>query len=146
MTSSLARSAAERLWARAASDTTVPEGVVAAAELLCARLRTELGRWVGADAYRVLLDRALGLARMEHPALPDLSCLGDDEAATTNVVETHGTAEVRDAMLTLLTALIELLGRVIGDEMAVHLVEQIDVAPNRAVGTVSTGSKRGRNG
>jgi hypothetical protein len=124
----------------------VPEEVVAAADLLCARLRTELGRWVGADAYRVLLDRALGLARVEHAALRHLSCLGDDKAATTNAVQTHGTAEVRDAILTLLTALIELLGRVIGDEMAVHLVEQIDVAPSGAVSTVATGSTRGRNG
>jgi hypothetical protein len=147
MTSSSVTSAAQRLWARAASGSSEPERVVAAAELLCARLRTELGRWIGADGYRVLLERALGLARAEHAALRDLSCFGGDEAATTNAVQTHGAAQVGDAIVTLLTALIELLGRIIGDEMAVQLVEQIDLAsPSAAESTVSPGSNRGRNG
>jgi len=147
MTSSSAKSVALRLWARAASGTAVPEEVAAAVELLCTQLGTALGRWIGADGYRVLLDRALGLARVENAALRDLSCLGGDEAATRKAVQTHGAAEVGEAFLTFLTVLVEILGRIIGDEMAVHLVEQIGGASSKgAVSSVSTDSKRGRNG
>lgn len=64
--------AAERLWARVAGDTILPEDLIAPAERICAQLRTGLGRWIGADGYRALLDRAISQTRAAHPVLDSL--------------------------------------------------------------------------
>lgn len=142
--STAATDAARRLWARAVGDTAAPGDVAAAAERTCTQLRTELGRWIGADGYRALVDRALGLARAEHPALGDLPCLGGNQPATTAVVRAHGAGAVAAGLVALVAALIELLGRIIGDEMALRLVEQIGVPSLH--GVVSTEPAGGRDG
>ena len=110
---------------------------------MCTQLRAGLGRWVGATGYRALLDRALGLARAEHPALGSLSYHGGDQPVTTAAVRAHGAAEVAAGMVAAVAALVELLGRIIGEEMAVRLVEQTDIPSPR--GVVSTESKGGRD-
>jgi len=110
---------------------------------MCTQLRAGLGRWVGATGYRALLDRALGLARAEHPALGSLLCHGGEVPMITAAVRAHGVAEVAAAMVAWVAALIELLGRIIGEEMAVRLVEQTDIPSPR--GVVSTESKGGRD-
>ena len=142
--STAATDAARRLWARAVGDTTAPEDVAAAAERMCTQLRTGLGRWIGADGYRALLNRALGLARAEHPALGGLPCLGGDVPGTTAVVRAQGAGAVAAGLVALVAALIELLGRIIGDEMALRLVEQIGIPSRR--GVVSTEPAGGRDG
>jgi hypothetical protein len=139
-----ATDAARRLWARAAGDATAPEEVAAAAERMCTELRTGLGRWIGVDGYRALLDRALGLARAEHPALADLPCLGGDLPAAVAVVRAQGAGAVAAGLVALVAALIELLGRIIGDEMALRLVEQLGM-PSRH-GVVSIEAAGGRDG
>jgi hypothetical protein len=141
-----ATDAARRLWARAVGDATAPEEVAAAAERTCTQLRAGLGRWIGADGYRALLDRALALAlaRAEHPALGDLPCLGGDLPATMAVVRAHGAGATAAGLVALVAALIELLGRIIGDEMALRLVEQIGMPSLH--GVVSTEAAGGRDG
>ena len=74
--------------------------------------------------YRALIDRALLLARAEHPALGCLSCHGGDEPATTAAVRAHSAAEVATGMVALVATLIDLLSRIVGEEMAVELVNQ----------------------
>jgi hypothetical protein len=135
---------ARRLWARIAADAITPGEVTTAAERLGSQLRSGLGRWIGADGYRALLDRALALVRAEHPALGGLSCLGEDNPATTAAAQAYGAREVAAGVVALVAALIELLGRIIGDEMASHLVEQTGIPSPR--GTVSTPSQGGRDG
>src|ERR1700687_4753402 len=103
--STAATDAARRLWARAVGDTTAPEDVAAAAERMCTQLRTGLGRWIGADGYRALLDRALGLARAEYPALVDLPCLGGAVPATAAVVRAQGAGAVAAGLVALVAAL-----------------------------------------
>jgi len=142
--SAAATDVARRLWARAAGDTSVPEEIAAAAERMCTQLRAELGRWIGAEGYRALLDRALGLARAEHPALGDFSCLGGDEPGTIAAVRAHGAGGVTAGVVELVAALMELLGRIIGEEMAVRLVEQIGTPSRR--GVVSTETDGGGDG
>jgi hypothetical protein len=142
--SAAATDAARRLWARAAGDSSAPEEVAAAAERICFQLRVGLRRWIGAEGYRALLDRALGQVRAEHPALGGLSCLGGDEPVTTAAVRTDGAGEVAAGLVALVTALIELLGRIIGEEMAVRLVEQIGIPSSP--GVVSTEPEGGRDG
>ena len=115
---------ARRHWARAAGDTNTLEEVAAAAERTCTQLQAGLARWVGTEGYRALIDRALLLARAEHPALGSLSCHGGDEPVITAAVRAHSAAEVATGMVALVAALVELLGRIIGEEMAVELVNQ----------------------
>jgi hypothetical protein len=135
---------AEGLWARIAGDVSTPGEVAAAAERLCTQLRSGLGRWIGADGYRALLDRALVLVRAEHPALGGVSCLGEDDPATAAAAQAYGAREVAAGIVALVAALIELLGRIIGEEMASRLVEQTGIPSPR--GTVSTLSQGGRDG
>jgi hypothetical protein len=139
-----ATDAARRLWARAAGDGSAPEEVAAGADRMCAQLRVGLGRWIGAEGYRVLLERALGLARAEHPALGGLSCLGEDGATIVAAVRAHGAGKVAGGVVASAAALIELLGRIIGEEMAVRLVEQVGMpSPRGAVNTETEGERDG---
>jgi hypothetical protein len=74
--------------------------------------------------YRILFDRALALARAEHPALGGLECLGGVQPVTTDIQPAPSAAEVAAGMVALVANLVELLGRIVGEEMAVRLVEQ----------------------
>jgi hypothetical protein len=136
---------------RVAGDAKSPEQVAAGVERTCIQLRAGLGRWIGAMGYRALLDRALTQARAEHPALAGLSCHGGDEEVITAAVETHGAAEVAAGMVALVAGLVELLGRIIGEEMALRLVEQTGVQIGRESetpsprGVVSTESRGARD-
>jgi len=146
--SAAATEVARRLWQRAVGDSNTPEDVAVAATRMCTELRVGLTRWVGAMGYRALIDRALLLARAEHPALGSLSCHGEAEPVTTAAVRAHSAAEVATGMVALVAALVELLGRIIGEEMAVRLVEQIGIERDGAPsprGIVSTESKGGRD-
>jgi hypothetical protein len=118
---------ARLLWTQAAGHSDSPEDVIAGAERACIQLRAGLGRWIGAMGYRALLDRGLVLARADHPALGTLSCYGGDEEMLAVAVRTYGATEVANGMVALVSALVELLGRIIGDEMALRLVEQTGV-------------------
>jgi hypothetical protein len=112
------------LWSRIAGNASETQEVAEAAERMCTQLRVGLGRWIGAMGYRALLDRALGLVRAEHPALGGLSCHGEEEPAVADAVRAHGAAEVAAGMIAVVAVLIDLLGRIIGEEMALRLVEQ----------------------
>jgi hypothetical protein len=139
-----ATEAAQRLWARAAGDSSAPEDVAAAAERICTQLRAGLGRWIGAQGYRVLLERALSQTRAEHPALGGLACLAEYELVTAAAEPAQGPGDVAAGLVALVAALVDLLGRIIGDEMAVRLVEQIGTPSPR--GVVSTETEGGRDG
>ncbi len=122
--SSAVTDAARRLWAGTAGDTQEPAEIARAAGQLGAHLRTGLGRWIGFDAYQALLKRAVVAAQTTHPALDGVACLGEDASVTIAAVHVHGAAEVVDGLVALVALVIELLGRIIGQEMAIHLVEQ----------------------
>ena len=122
--SAVAKEAARQLWAHEGLDAAVPEEMAAAAEQGCARLRAGLTRWIGSDGYRALLDRALQQARAGHPALVGLQCQAGDVQGVAAVVGVHSAAEVREGIVELVALLIDLLSRVIGEEMGVRLVEQ----------------------
>ncbi len=143
---------ARLLWTRTAGDVSEPGAVAEASERMCSQLAVGLGRWVGAAGYRALLDRAVGLARLEHPALDSLSCHGGEQPLIAAAAREHSPAKVTAGMVALVEALIELLGRIIGEEMALRLVEQAggaeEIARRRPSprGVVSTEPKGSRNG
>lgn len=119
-----ANDAARRLWADRAGDASAPGEVASAADRVCGQLRAGLTRWVGSEGYRALLDRALGLAEPDHPALRSLRCHEGDGWPAAEAARSYSAAQVSAAMVALVATLIDLLGRIIGEEMAVHLVEQ----------------------
>ncbi len=142
-TSAAATEVARGLWVRHSVDVGAPEEVTAEAERICAQLQTGLARWVGSAGYRTLFHRAVELARPEHPALARLSCDGSDGEIAA-AVRAHGAAEVTAAIVALVVTMIDLLGRIVGEEMAVELVKQTEAAsPGRAS---NTGTEGGRDG
>ena len=144
---------AHLLWSRVAGNASETQEVAKAAELMYTRLRLGLGRWIGVMGYRALLDRALGPARAEHPALAGLSCHGGEEPEVAAAVRAHGAAEVAAGMRAVVAVLIDLLGRIIGEEMALRLVEQTGMERGRerqesavALSTQSAGGSDARAG
>ena len=122
---------ARRLWVHALGGDATPEAVAGAADRTCAQLRLGLRRWIGSDGYRALLDRSLANVRQAHPALEALSCLGADESEMTTAVREHGADQVEAGVMALVAALIELLGRILGEDMAAQLVEKAATRPRR---------------
>lgn len=140
----IAIDAARRLWARVAGEATTPEEVAAAAERMCTDLRLGLGRWVGASGYRALLERALGATRAEYPVLGGFSGFGGDEPMITAAVRAQGVGDVAAALVALVAVVTELLGRIVGHEMAARLVELVGTPGPRAV--VSPKTEGGHDG
>ena len=143
MTASAADTA-RRIWERGGGSATSPEEAGAAAQLVCDELRVGLGRWVGAEGYRALLDRALVLSVTDHPVLNSFSCHDGDVLAAVAAARTHGAAQLATGVVTLVSTLTELLGRIVGEEIAVQLVERAGT-PGPPAGS-NTDRQRGRNG
>jgi hypothetical protein len=136
--SAAATKAARQLWAHQGLEASAPKEMAAAAEQGCARLRAGLTRWIGSDGYRALVDRALQQARLGHPALAGLQCEAGDVQGVAAVVGVYGAAEVRESILALVALLIDLLSRVIGEEMAIRLVEQAWAGSARPTASAAT--------
>jgi hypothetical protein len=142
--SAVATEASRQFWAHDGLAAGTPEEMAAAAEQGCARLRAVLTRWIGSDGYRALVDRALEQARAGHPAIAGLQCQAGDVQGVAAAVGVHGAAEVKQGVLALVARLIDLLSRLIGEEMAVRLVEQAWAGSERpAASTVTEGLRDG---
>ena len=116
-----------RLIAREESSRDTPDAMVAAVQAACERLNRELSRWVGANGSLALFTRALAEARAQHPVLAEIRIRTRSEATLEGVAETvqkHGAPATADGLTSLLVTLLELLGRLIGDDMVMRLVEQ----------------------
>jgi hypothetical protein len=115
------------LLAREASEGDTPGGVAAATERVCGRVSEYLSRWVGTDGSGALFARALASAQAEHPALGNVRYSRQSAVCLDGLAEsarTHGAGAAADGVTAILAALIELLGRLIGDDIAIRLVEQ----------------------
>jgi hypothetical protein len=91
------------------------------------RLYQALARWVGLDGSHALFMRALAQARAEHSLLGTIQFHARSTPYLEGVTETihqHGGQETADALESMLVILIELLGRLIGDDMARNLIER----------------------
>jgi hypothetical protein len=142
--SASATEAARRLWVRYAGDEATAAGLATDSERLFSELGTRVARWVGAEGFRVLSGRALRQAQAARPALGDLPDCGRDVGAVVSAVRTHGAPKVAVGMITVIATLIELLGRIIGEEMAVRLVEQTGAPSPRE--ELSIPRQRGHHG
>jgi hypothetical protein len=93
----------------------------------CNQLYRQLSRWVGPDGCHALFTRARAQARTEHLALAEIQLRNRSEPYVDGVAETimaHGDAATGEALESMLVRLVELLGRLIGDDMATKLIEQ----------------------
>ena len=98
-----------------------------AAVSACEHLYRELSRWVGPDGCHALFTRALAQAQADHPALGQIQLRARSEPYIDGVAATimaHGDAATAEAFESVLVHLVELLGRLIGDDMAMKLIER----------------------
>lgn len=115
-----------------------------ATEMVLVQLRIELGRWIGGEGYRTLFARAVAIVRVDHPAIVGVSAAEANASTMADAVATYGAGPVASATNAVVATLTELLGRIVGDEMAVRLVEQ--AGQPRARETKGAESEREHNG
>ena len=125
-----ARAIALRLLARGralsdgASERTNP---VAGAEEMFRELAGELSRWFGPFGFHALFSRALAEARSDHPVLDRIRIHSANEPSLEGLaesVEHYGTDAVNEGIIAMLIAFIDLLSRLIGEDMALKLLDQ----------------------
>ena len=118
---------AHRLYAREASSDGDDAALLAAAERLCLRVPDGLSRWFGMYGSRALLMRALAKAQRDHPSLSGVSVTDAKSPCVVGLAESahaHGAKSVAEGIVAVLAALADLVGRLIGDDLVVNLLEQ----------------------
>ena len=123
--------ASRLLRSEGVSDASDSEAIVAAADHVLRRLQTDLTRWFGSEGFQALLLRALDRARPGHPALAQVILRFDDGSpgqhgldGLFNNVRPCSPKETRDAFVAVIASVIALLGRLVGDDVAIRLVTQ----------------------
>ena len=125
---------AQRLFAIAAAGATGDAELVTAAERACLDAAEALTRWFGPYGSLALLTRAFGAAQSEHPALSEVSVVTSADSKTPSLsglaasARTHGAGATSEGVIVIITALADLLGRLIGDDLAASLLEQSVIA------------------
>jgi hypothetical protein len=90
-------------------------------------LYQSLSRWVGLDGCHALFTRAHAQARAKYPLLADIQLRARSTPyldGLTEAIDQYGAEETFEALESMLVTLIELLGRLIGDDMATKLIER----------------------
>ena len=111
------------------ADALSDEAPVAASATLATseRLYRELSRWVGSVGCHALFTRALADARVSHPLLTGVRVQEGDQPSfegTAEIIDAHGASATAEALEAMLVTLVEILGRLIGDDMAMKLILQ----------------------
>ena len=122
-----AREIARRLISSRRSERKGGDTVARTTAAACDTLYRELSRWVGSDGCHALFTRALAETRTDCPALAQIQLRARSEPYIDGVAETimaHGDPATAEALESMLARLIELLGRLIGDDMAMKLIER----------------------
>ena len=121
------RELAERLVAREQADGGAPPDATASTERAIRRLCSALAGWFGPYAVHALLTRAVAQAHAVHPALVAVGVGPPPACGLTGLLESlraHAGPAVAAGALDVLTALVELLSHLIGDDLATGLVER----------------------
>jgi hypothetical protein len=122
-----ARQIARRLVDSRRHERRGPDVAARAAASACEHLYRELSRWVGPDGCHALFTRALAQAQAEYPVLGQIQLRARSEPYIDGVAATimaNGDAATAEALESMLVRLVELLGRLIGDDMAMKLIER----------------------
>ena len=139
-----------RLVARDAASGDVPEHAVTTVVEVCERTYAELGRWLGSSGSHALFTRVLAQTRRAYPAVGSIDVRGGSEPRLEHVAEAvriHGAAAVAHALGEALVALLALLERLIGDDLAARLLERVitpyDLAADNASDDPDADASRG---
>ena len=119
----IARRLIERRDSKRNGDETPARKAAAASD----QLYRELSRWVGTDGCHALFTRALAHARTEYPVLEQIQLRSRSEPYVDGLAGTimaYGDAGTAVALESMLVRLIELLGRLIGDDIAMKLIDR----------------------
>jgi hypothetical protein len=130
-----------RLIAREAGAASDSNAAAMAANVI-QRITADLCHFLGSDGCDALLMRARSQAQAAHPSLKNITIVALPDPSVQGVpesIQAHGVAETAAGLESTLVSLIELLGRLIGDELAMKIVDQ-----DRAEGGLPDGP-RGRN-
>jgi hypothetical protein len=123
MTPSQTRDLAQRLLANENGVGKTSESTEFAAIGVCERLRQHLTTLAGVDGFRSLLSRALTLARAEAPSLSAVQVAADGSLQGLGELRPRVDADqAREAGIILVTQLLGLLVRVVGEAMTLQLV------------------------
>src|SRR5687768_6194120 len=136
-----ARQFALRLLSRT-QDSVRAESAGDAARAACDNLYWELSRWVGFDGCHALFTRALATTRIDHPPLNNIALRLRSDPYLDGIREsiaTHGDERVAAALEAMLMHVVDLLGRIIGEDMAAKLIEQ-------SLASTGNGSNGNNNG
>ena len=97
-----------------------------ALQRLCTRVTDNLRETMGVDGCTALLARSLARTVSAHPCLALVQRRDGREIQLDGVVaalEIHGYAAVDSAITALLATLVEILGRLIGEDMAMRIID-----------------------
>ncbi|MGH7664378.1 MAG: hypothetical protein ACRENI_08815 [Gemmatimonadaceae bacterium] len=125
MTEPNARLLARTLLARETAGNDTPDAAAAAGQRSCECVYRELSRWLGAHGSSVLFARALTRARAEHAVLAGVRVRDGSDVCLDGFVESvRGLPPTTaiEAAEAILSTLVELLDRVIGDDMTATIL------------------------
>lgn len=126
------RDAARRIFEREGGESQEAHHVLAGADRICARVCVGLTRWFGPFGAAALMSRALARAQVEHPVLAPAAVLSDKSPCVTGLIDGVQPGEARllsEGVIVLLATLTDLIGRLIGDDLALRLLDQSAAAP-----------------
>jgi hypothetical protein len=126
-----------RLWEAATATCAGSPGAAVVVDVLLVRLESGLRRWIGAEGYAALLSRAVDLLLPAHPALAGIADIGAHPVEPGIAVPDDDEAR-QQAILALLCTMMQHLGGIIGDNMAVRLFEQTITPRQRGVAGVES--------
>ena len=126
-----------RLWEAAAATCTDAPDAPVVVDAVLVRVEAGLRRWIGAEGYAALLSRAVDQVLTAHPALAGIAELGTRAVESGTIVPDDDEA-LRHAILALLCTMMQHLGGIIGDNMAVRLFEQTISPSQRGVAGVES--------
>jgi hypothetical protein len=117
--------------------------LLAAAERICMRVQDGLSRWFGPYGSMALVNRALTRAQSEHSALAAVTLSSAHAPRIVGLVESsqaHGAAATVDGIVSMLAALADIIARLIGDDLAINILEQSITVSSASVTATGTGA------
>ena len=108
-------------------------------------LYRSLAGWIGSDGCHALFARARAEAEVTHPSLGAMQIHERARPYVTGVVESvsnYGDAATADAIQSMIALTIEILGRLIGVDMATNLIERSLGDGNQRGSDLNTGEPK----
>jgi hypothetical protein len=123
-----ARALAAQLLDTAERRAPAPRDLLLVGDVLLLQLSELLGLWFGADGVQALFARAINRASTEHPMLAEVrsapleGCHLDGVRSRSRIESPEA---LREALLHLLTTLLALLARLVGEDLVLLVVRQV---------------------